>query len=507
MIDNKHESNHHLLLADFLVESSADSKVVVGMEVPATFGNAFIDSRKCNDGDLFFALPGEHRHGYEFVADVVAKGASAVVGLDYVGNETGPWGKASDETLSRVIQVPNVEAALQEWAKQHRLRLNPKVLAITGSNGKTTTKEIVAALLNEITQTPKAILATEGNLNNHLGVPLTLLRLTSQHRYAVIEMGMNHRFEIQSYCRWAMPDIAYITNIGTAHIGELGSKDEIARAKGEVYKGLKSDGVAIVNSNDSLCVRQAEEFGGASLFVRLLDTAEVSDFNATKNEPGTFEGRQGLIAKHSRGELQLYSPSSTEVDWGIPAPAETRAHLGNWLGAFGVLQACGFDLQEICDAAPKVKIENSGRAEVLTLDHERNVRVVNDTYNANWDSFEVGFEQILNGEAFAGSKLWIMLGDFLELGSFEDEVVFRIIEKVKNESRVTHLGCCGPMMRKVSDAFSKSVTSNLKSYWAEDSRKLAEWAKRQDVPAQTTILVKGSRGSKMENVVSAFLEA
>ncbi|NOT16249.1 MAG: UDP-N-acetylmuramoyl-tripeptide--D-alanyl-D-alanine ligase, partial [Methylotenera sp.] len=205
----------------------------------AQFLSVGTDSRKVSRSELFFALKGDHFDGHQYAEQALKQGAVAVV--------------VSDETceVRPAILVKDTLLALGELAKAWRSRFSVPVVAVTGSNGKTTIKEMIHAILNSKTGHPDAVHATVGNLNNHIGLPLTLLKMRKYHQYAVLEMGMNHLGEIDYLTRIAQPTVAVIGNAGTAHIGELGSRDNIAKAKGEIFAGLDHDGVAVINADDA----------------------------------------------------------------------------------------------------------------------------------------------------------------------------------------------------------------------------------------------------------------
>lgn len=202
------------------------------------FGAVASDSRNLLAGALFVALRGERFDGHRFAAQALAQGAAAVM-VDSQANLD----------LAPAIIVPDTRLALGQLAAWQRRRMPAKVLAITGSNGKTTVKEMLAAILKR-SAGESAVLATVGNLNNDIGMPLTLLRLTPEHRYAVLEMGMNHPGELSYLSRLAQPDAALVNNALRAHLAGLGSVEAVAKAKAEIYAGLKADGVALVNADD-----------------------------------------------------------------------------------------------------------------------------------------------------------------------------------------------------------------------------------------------------------------
>ena len=206
-----------------------------------TFSGVSTDSRRVSAGDLFVAISGERFDGNEYVADAAVRGAAAAITRRVV---------AAGMPLPQVV-VSDTRAALGRLAAHWRGRFALPLVALTGSNGKTTVKDMLASILAAHCGESAPVLATEGNLNNDIGMPLTLLKLREDHRYAVIEMGMNHAGEIEYLTRLARPSVAIVNNAHRAHVGILGSVDAIARAKGEIYSGLGPHGVAVVNEDDA----------------------------------------------------------------------------------------------------------------------------------------------------------------------------------------------------------------------------------------------------------------
>src|SRR5665213_3127267 len=214
------------------------------------FTGVSTDSRAVKRGDLFVALVGEKFDGHNFVAEAKKRGAAAAM----VCRES--WTK-NQESVIPLIRVKNTRLGLGQLATHWRDHFNIPVVAVTGSNGKTTVKEMIASVLRRAVDAlgqmsgSDCVLATEGNLNNDIGMPLMLLRLRKQHLYAVFEMGMNHFGEISYLTRLAKPSVAVITNAGAAHVKDLGSVEAVACAKGEIFEGLDQHGIAVINADDS----------------------------------------------------------------------------------------------------------------------------------------------------------------------------------------------------------------------------------------------------------------
>ena len=221
------------------------------------------DSRKLVPGDLFIALRGEHFDGYNFVGNAAQAGAAAAL----VNADSYSQGKPRQQPVPGIplLLVDDTRLALGKLAGWWRRRFTIPVVAITGSNGKTTVKEMLACILCEQAGSADAVLATRGNLNNDIGMPLTLLQMNAAHRYAVIEMGMNHPGEIDYLTRIAMPDVALINNASGAHLEGLGSVEAVAQAKGEIFAGLQHRGTAVINSDDEYAPLWRTLAGAASV--------------------------------------------------------------------------------------------------------------------------------------------------------------------------------------------------------------------------------------------------
>ena len=248
---------------------------LVGHDV--LFTSVSSDSRAINAGDLFVALQGENYDGAAFIANATQSGAvAALVKTTSYRNVESPC---------PLLLVEDTRLALGRLAAHWRAQFNIPVIAVTGSNGKTTVKEMLASILRAATGDDNAVLATLGNLNNDIGVPLTLLKLRAVHRYAVIEMGMNHTGEIEYLARLARPDVAIVNNAGSAHLAGLGSVDAVARAKGEIFTGLSPQGTAVINADDAY----------APLWRELADGHVLIEFGLGKN-----------VAVHAQWQVRDY---------------------------------------------------------------------------------------------------------------------------------------------------------------------------------------------------------
>jgi UDP-N-acetylmuramoyl-tripeptide--D-alanyl-D-alanine ligase len=418
------------------------------------------DTRTIQPGDLFVALKGEHFDGARFVAQAAQSGAvAAVVNADsVVGNAPCP-----------LLRVPDTRLALGRLAAHWRRQFDIPLAAITGSNGKTTVKEMLAAILRAATGNEESVLATQGNLNNDIGMPLTLLRLRASHRYAVIEMGMNHPGEIDYLTHIARPDVALVNNATGAHLQGLGSVEGVARAKGEIFAGLASGGTAVINADDAY----------AALWRTLADKHRVFDF--ALEHPAAVQGE--WKAQGYGGALHARTPAG-ELRVLLQVPGEHNAR--NALAAATAALALHIPMTTIVQG-----LEGfggvAGRLQRMQALH--GATLIDDTYNANPASMHAALEVL----AQASGKRIFVLGDMGELGA--DAAQFhREIGIAARELGIERLFALGELSAGAVREFGAAA-----QHFAEIEELCAVLDKELD--AQTTVLVKGSRFMKMERVV------
>ena len=436
----------------------------------AEISSVSTDTRKLPAGCLFVALKGPRFDGHAFAAQALEAGAAAVMVEQGASLDVSP-----------ALVVDDTRLALGRLAAWHRTTMPAKLAAITGSNGKTTVKEMVAAILAEAAGAD-AVLATSGNLNNDIGMPLTLLRLTPAHRYAVIEMGMNHPGELAYLTELARPDVALVNNALRAHLEGLGSLEAVARAKGEIYAGLKPDGTAIINADDPHAGlwrnlnagRPILSFGfarSADVRVQNLDDTAVSWQLASTRTRLRLNTPQGLIETtlNVPGEHNLRNAAAAcacALALGA-GPAAVAAGLGRFSGVKGRLQSHSCIL---------------------------GATLIDDTYNANPDSILAAI-QVLSERP--GTRI-LVLGDMGELGPGAAEMHREVGEKAK-AAGIERLLCLGEMSVHSVQGFGSGAMhfERIEELLAE-----IECALGQDV----TVLVKGSRFMQMERVVKSFVE-
>lgn len=402
------------------------------------------DSRKIEPGTVYVSLKGERFDGNEFASQALKSGAGLVIvdNKEYFNQD------------DRMVLVEDSLQTLQHLASHHRQMLNLPVIALTGSNGKTTTKE----LLNVALSTHYNVLATSGNFNNHIGVPLTLLRATSDHEVMVIEMGANHVGEIEQLCKIALPDIGLITNIGKAHLEGFGGYNGVIKAKSEMYSFLKSTGGTIVyNSDDTLLTDLVGEYLPAVKY------SPNKDFNLINSYPKlSFRFNEESFTTELVGAYNLANISSA-ISLGRIMKCETADML-----------------EAICTYTP-----TNNRSQTVV---KKGIQFTLDAYNANPTSMELAIKEFTSSSY--QNKVMI-LGDMLELGVESPTEHKKTIEQcLSYEVECIFVGNC--FMELSNDYpdlnFVKSV---------EDLRQLVS-----EIPSNTHCFVKGSRGIQLEKVLS-----
>lgn len=437
---------------------------LVGADV--YFSAVSSDSRNLVQGDLFIALRGEYFDGYEFVAQAAQGGAVAsMVNAD--SYEAHP---AILDPRSSILVVTDTRLALGQLAAFWRKQFDIPLVAITGSNGKTTVKEMLACILRVAAGSDAAVLATKGNFNNDIGMPLTLLQLNAQHRYAVIEMGMNHPGEIDYLTRIACPDEALINNASGAHLEGLGSVEAVARAKGEIFAGLGANGTALINADDAYAPLWRTLVGAHSLLEFGLDQqADVS---------GRWRSRDQSI------QLDVQTPQGSFIaDLQVPGAHNAR----NALAATAAAIALNVP-QEVIAAGLEKFGGVAGRLERKAAKH--GALLIDDTYNANPDSMRAAISVL----AQASGKRVLVLGDMGELGD-DAAILHAEIGSEARRAGIERLLALGTLSRNTVGGFGSSG-----QHFGRIEDLLG--ALENELDKNTTVLVKGSRFMKMERVVS-----
>jgi len=422
---------------------------------PRTVSGWSVDTRTQNPGDVYFALRGPNHDGHDFVNAAIEKGASAVV------VERGRGGQ-------RAIEVADTLTALQELARHSRRSWGGTVIGVTGSAGKTTTKDAVAHLLAKEMPTSKTV----GNLNNHVGVPLSILRLPDDARSAVLEMGMNHAGEIRELTSIALPEIGVVTNVGYAHAEFFESIEGIAAAKRELIEGLPRDGVAVLNADDPRVARFAEIHPGRSV---------------------TFGFREGAGV---RGEAVQLRPDGSsfrvcgvEFETGLVG----RHAVSNLLAAIAVAGVMGIAPQKLYDAVRSFAV---GKMRGERVEHH-GVVIWNDCYNSNPEAARSMIDVLAGTPA---TKRIAVLGEMLELGA-ESEGLHRKLGQYAAGRGIDLLVGVRGAARAMVDA---ATDAGLRTAYFDDPAEAGEFV-RAEAHAGDAVLFKGSRGVRVERALERFM--
>ncbi len=423
-----------------------------------TIAGVTTNSRRIASGDLFVALKGERFDGHDYVAASIAQGAAAALVSRPIG---------ADGAVPHVL-VDDTRLALGRLAADWRARFSLPLVALTGSNGKTTVKEMLAAILVAACGESNVVLATAGNLNNDIGVPLTLLGLRLRHRYAVVEMGMNHAGEIDYLTRIAQPTVALVNNAQRAHVGLLGDMAAVARAKGEIYAGLRAGGIALVNADDPFA-RSWKEMNPGRRGVSF-------GFSGDTDVRGQLEGAQ----------LRLVTPSDAfAVTLQVAGGHNARNAVAACAAAFA-LDVPPHDIQRGLNGFTGVPGRTQRSRAAL------GAALIDDTYNANPDSMRAAADVLAHA---TGRKVFVM-GDMGELGASAAAMHAEVGAYAKSLG-IDRLLALGEASREAVRAFGAGA-----AHFASSDELIAA-ARAEDQPG-ATILVKGSRFMQMERVAQAL---
>ncbi len=420
------------------------------------------DTRNIGGGNIFFALKGDKFNANEFAEEALNKGAGYVV-VDEIKNES--WKEKFGECL---ILVDDVLKTLQQLSGYHRAQLKCPVLAITGSNGKTTTKELVAAVLSKKYVT----YATKGNLNNHIGIPLTLLSIKSDVKFAVIEMGANHQREIASYCEYVKPDYGLIVNVGNAHLEGFGGFEGVVKGKTELYAHLAAaNGKVFVSSENEILL------------------SKISDFRFQISNIVSYGKASSAFCKGEVGESKEFL--SVIVDGvSIPSNLVGEYNFENVMSAVCIGKYFGVEISQIKEAIENY-LPTNNRSQKITLGSNT---IILDAYNANPSSMIEAlknFEKIIVGQAT--NNCVVILGQMMELGQYSVTEHEKIYASVSN-----------PDWKEVKRVFVGHgfdfLKRNTNVLWFEKTDEVKTWFKQQQFE-NSYILIKGSRKNELEKIL------
>jgi len=421
------------------------------------------DTRAVTAGQLFIALRGERFDAHDFLETAVTAGAAALLVADAARVPAG----------ASAVLVDDTRLALGRLAAAWRRQFSLPVIAVTGSNGKTTTKEMIAAVLK--VAFGEAVLATRGNFNNDIGLPLTLLGLDATHRAAVIEMGMNHPGEIGYLTRIGAPTVALVTNAQRAHLEGMGGLDEVAREKGTIFAGLPADGVAVINADDAYAGFWREQVGAQP--VRSFGIDQSADVRAN-------------LRQHGLETLVTLTAAEGEVEFTLAIPG--RHNACNALAAAAACLAAGLPLSAVAEGLATF----GGVKGRLQLRQGRNgAQILDDTYNANPDSVRAGIDVLA---ATIGRKV-LVLGDMGEIGEASGQYHDEIGGYAKSQG-IDRLFALGDASQQAVRNFGDGAR-----HFCNVDKLIG--AVDKELGPDTTVLVKGSRFMKMERVADALAVA
>jgi len=443
------------------IAGAIKGRVLSGAEAVAS--GVSTDSRRIRPGDVFFALKGPNFDGHRFVHDVASKGAAVAV------VDSAPQGLPAS---FGVVLVKDTLRALGDLASYARNLNKIPLVAITGSAGKTTTKEMVSSILAR----SRSILKTTGNMNNLIGMPLTLLGLTGEHGAAVIELGISEPWEMERLVEICRPDIGAITNIGRSHLKSLGSLEGVAMAKGPIFTSI-SGGTKVVNLDDPWVVKVAGGNGRAVTY--------------------SMEKEAGVrVKRHEAAGLDaidvIYDVRGTEVAVRINSPGV--ANVMNGAAAIAATLPLGATTADITEGLASFS-NVRGRMEVLNVN---GLTILDDTYNANPESMSAALKTLMNAK---GRKIAV-LGDMLELGE-ASKTEHRTIGRLAGEAGVEIIVAIGEWSKEVADGFTPASKSGAKALDFSDRAEAIE-ALKGLLREGDNVLVKGSRATALEKVVEGL---
>ncbi len=433
-----------------------------------TFNNLATDTRKVRSGDVFLALSGEYFDGHDFCQQAIDSGAIAVV----VEREL-----ALEPSVVQFV-VGSCHLALGQVAKYNRNQYQGPLIAVTGSNGKTTTKEIIAAILSVKGPT----LATKGNLNNEIGVPLTLLEFNREHRYSIVEMGANASGEIAYCTALAQPDVAIITNAMAAHLQGFGSLQGVVAAKGEIFQGLKEAGVAILNLDDQ----------NVAQWQAMLGTKKILTFSLHNTQADVYAtDLKQLPAGNYQFTLNYRAASAELISKSVKLQLLAIHNVANALAAAASVFAIGASVEEVVTGLENAAAIN-GR--LKALGGLNRSTIIDDSYNGNPDSVKAGLDFLAQ---LTGRKI-LALGDMAELGADEQQL-HKSVGAYAAQKNIDYLFSCGPLGALAATEFSHLKAKPVNAF--NSQQEMINQLKTM-MNSETKVLVKGSLSAAMKKVVT-----
>ena len=439
------------------------------------FRGVSINSRTIEKEELFVCIQGENFDGHNFLGEAINKGAAGIILSDPVhlsGN------MISGGNSPFVIQSQNTLRALQDLAGYQRTRFPFQVVAVTGTNGKSTTKEMIASII----ETKYKTLKTQGNLNNHIGLPLTLLARKPEHEVGVLEMGMSAAGEIKRLAEIAMPDIGVITNISAGHLDQLKTVKDVQAAKGELFDSINKEGTAIVNADDPLVLELAKSLRVKKITYGIAQSSDVQASNIQN------EGSSGFTFT-AKVFNQKISVKLSQIGYCNIYNALAALATGHSLGISGKDMSRGLEnYQQIPQRNEQI--------------HYEGVTLINDAYNANPQSMREALKTL--SEFNTQGKRFLIIGDMLELGLLSESAHHELGQEIIL-SNVDHLVTVGPLASLVAESAKKNPRHPLQIGKFNTHAEAVSYLLR-NVEKGDCLLIKGSRGAKMENIIQEYLK-
>ena len=429
------------------------------------------DTRDIQKNDVYVGIKGQNFDGNLFYEEALEKGASVCI----LQSDNIDINKLEKFENIAIIRVEDTIKALQEIATYKRSLYNIPVVAITGSVGKTSTKDIIASVMSE----KYNVLKTEGNLNNHIGLPLTILKL-KEHDAMVVEMGMSALGEIRTLTNIAKPTMCVITNVGTSHIGELGSRENILKAKLEILEGMQKDGILVINNDNDLLHIWNEN--NKEYSVKTYGIENTSDIVA-----------QNIVLDENGSSFNVTINNNTH---NVKVPVGGNHFVLNSLCAINVGLQNGIEIEKIINGIAKFELTKN-RMDIQK--NSNNVTIINGSYNASYDSMKASIEHLAN---LKGRKIAV-LGDMLELGEFSKELHEKVgYEVYKNNIDI--LVVCGKEAKYISSKAIELGMNKSSVFEFNELNDVVDYLKSM-LKSEDIVLVKASNGMKFHKIVSEIL--
>jgi UDP-N-acetylmuramoyl-tripeptide--D-alanyl-D-alanine ligase len=434
-----------------------------------TFSGLSIDSRTVKAGQLFVCIKGDQYDGHDFISNIVQKNVAGIILSD---KEKIP----SSDSLSFFIKVKDTLKALQDLAAFHRSQFDISILAITGTNGKSTTKEMTSA----VAESQFKVLKTEGNKNNHIGLPLTLLNLNADHEVAVLEMGMSTKGEIRRLAEIAKPQIGIITNISEGHLESLPTIRDVQEAKGELFESLQEESSAIINADDPLVLELSRSLRSNIVTYGIKNSADIQASNVKQR------GNEGFDFT-----LNFFNEKTP-----VFLPFLGSCNISNALAAIAAGHVLGLSSQSILTGLQNCKL----MPQRMQTEKRGGITIINDAYNANPKSMEEALNTLSKYQT-NGKKFFVM-GDMLELGNLSEQA-HKQFGKLFSSSSIDLLITVGSLSQLAAQTARDSGLDENRVVSFENKEEISQFLSKT-LQANDCMLVKGSRSMGMEQIIDSL---